>query len=308
MRRLTTPWLLLLASCGAHISNDPAALGADAGVPLDAAAPGVDAPATPPDAAPLGPWSTPATVTVAATTAVEDDVTLSSNALEMVYAITDANSGKKDLYYTSRTAIGAPWSTPPSKLPFDTAASEETPRFSVDDKTLYFASDRTTAGNLDIWAVSHTAGGTTPWGKAALLTPFNTDLTEKWLSPCSDGHYVIVQAASGGDSHLFEGKLGGAAPVAIDALNATTGSDTGAFLTPDCLTLYFASFRATPEKIFVAQRATVNAPWGMPAPVDTFKIPGGNGNQEDPWLSPDGRTFVFASDAAGTKDVYISTR
>lgn len=307
MRRLNTSWLLLLASCGAHISSDPAALGSDAAT-LDAADPPVVPDAPPADAAPLGPWLTPAVVTVAATTAVEDDVTLSSNALEMVYAITDATSGKKDLYYTSRTAIGQPWSTPPSKLPFDTASSEETPRFSVDDKTLYFASDRTTAGNLDIYSVPHTPGANT-WGAAKVMTPFNsTTLTEKWLSLCSDGHYVIVQGPPTGDSHLFEGTLDGAAPVAIDTVNATTGADTGAFLTPDCLTLYFASLRATPEKIYVSHRATVTAAWGAPATVDDFKITGGNGNEEDPWLSPDNRTFAFASDASGTKDVYISTR
>jgi hypothetical protein len=306
MRRPTTLWLLLLASCGAHISSNPEDEhgGLDAGIEPDAA-PG---PHGPPDAAPLGPWSTPAAVTVAATPKIEDDVTLTSNALEMVYAIADPTSGKKDLYYTSRTAIGEPWA-PAAPLQLDTAASEETPRFSPDDKTLYFASDRTTAGNLDIYAVSHETAATTTWGVPQLVKPFDTTVTEKWLSLCNDGHYVVIQSTDTNGTDLFEGVLGGGAPTPIDVLN-TKETETGAFLTADCLTLYFASTRLTPdpEKIFVTHRATVQSPWQTPAPVDDFKIPGGNGAQEDPWLSLDGHTFAFASDAAGTKDIYLSTR
>ena len=122
---------------------------------------------------------------------------------------------------------------------------------------------------------------------------------------------MIVQSTSGSETHLFEGTLGGGTPAAIDALNATGVSDTGAFLTPDCLTLYFASFRVTPEAIFVAHRARVDAPWQPAAPVDYLKITASNGGsaaEEDPWVSPDGHTFALASDASGTKDVYLSTR
>jgi WD40 repeat protein len=284
--------ILLLGSCGAQINSNPA----DERGSVDGGA--------------LGPWSTPATVTVAATQAIEDDVTLTSNALEMVYAIADPMTGKKDLYYTSRTAIGAPWAQV-APLPFDrTASSEEAPRFSADDRTLYFASDRAADdGNLDIYAVPRTAAGNAAWGLPQPVAPLTTAVIEKWLSPCSGGHYVVVQATTAGDTDLFEGTLGSAAPpTPISALNTTDG-ETGAFLTADCLTLYFASFHVTPERIFVSHRAAVGSPWQAPMQVDEFQIPGGSGGaQEDPWMSSDGRTFVFASDAGGTKDIYLSTR
>jgi hypothetical protein len=35
-----------------------------------------------------------------------------------------------------------------------------------------------------------------------------------------------------------------------------------------------------------------------------FPIAGTSDGQEDPWLSPDGRTFAFARN----KDIYLSTR
>lgn len=281
-------YMLVLASCGAHISSNPEDGTLDAGA---------------------GSWSAPAAVTVAATPASEDDVTLTWNALEMVYAIADPSSGKKDLYYTSRPAIGAPWAAVVA-LPFDRdTSSEEAPRFSGDDRTLYFASDRAANdGNLDIYAVSHTASATTPWGKPEPVAPFTTAQTEKWLSPCSDGHYVIVQSTGAGDTDLFEGVLDGDVPKPISALN-TSKSETGAFLTADCLTLYFASFQVTPERIFVSRRASVSSPWQPPVQVDEFQISGGSGGaQEDPWLSRDGHTFALASDAAGDKDIYLSTR
>lgn len=300
--------MLLLASCGAHISSNPDEHGSpDAGLGADASAPGLDAPAA--DAAPLGPWSAPAAVTVAATQAIEDDVTLTSNALEMVYGIANPTTGKKDLYYTSRTSIGAPWA-PVVQLPFDLAASsEEAPRFSIDDRTLYFASDRpANDGNLNIFSVTHTPASTSPWGTPQAVAPLTTAVTEKWLSSCSGGHYVVVQSTAAGDTDLFEGTLGSTAPpTPISVLN-TTASETGAFLTADCLTLYFASFRVTPERIYVSHRASLGSPWQPPVQVNDFKIGGGTDAQEDPWLSADGRTFAFASNAAGNKDIYLSTR
>jgi hypothetical protein len=197
MRWPTTACILLLASCGAHISSNPA----DEHGSLDGGA---------------GRWPAPAAVTVAATQAIEDDVTLTSNALELVYAIADPTTGRKDLYYTARTAIGAPWA-PVVPLPFDrTASSEEAPRFSVDDRTLYFASDRAADdGNLDIYAVSHAPAATTPWGMPEPVAPLTTAQTEKWLAPCSGGPYVVVQSTAAGDTDLFEGTLGGGAPAPI---------------------------------------------------------------------------------------------
>ena len=302
MRRLPTS-ILLLAGCGARLSGN--AVEADA---VDASAPSTDAALSDtaaPDAAPLGPWSAPAKVGVAATAMTnEEDVTLSSSALEMVFVL--AGAGGKDLYYTSRASLTAAWQ-PVTRLPFNGAASEESPRFSSDDRTLYFASDRRTTGDLDIFSVARPAAGSTQWDPPRLVAGVNTGASEKWFSPCDGGRYVVVRSTANRGTDLFEGTLGGGAPTPIDSLNTADG-DTGAFLSRDCLTLYFASFHVVPEKIFVSRRAAATAPWPAAAPVDEFKLAGGNGNQEDPWMSSDARTFVFASDASGDKDVYLSTR
>ena len=301
MRRPATPCLLLLfPACGANITGT-AETAHDAGVVDTARVPDATA-----DALTLGPWSAPAAFPAGATTADEDDVTLSSTALEMIFAVSGATG--KTLYYTSRKAIGAAWSQI-EPLPFSSTMSDETPRFSGDDMTLYFSSDRNkTAGDLDIYTVSRTmTGSNAAWGKLAPVPGINTTAVEKWFAPCGNGRFVVVQARTDTGTDLLEGTLGGAAPAPLDVLNSAM-NETGAFLTQDCLTIYFASNRNTRAQIFVSHRKAIDQPWQQPVTVDDFKIGAFTDNQEDPWLSADGRTFAFASDASGSKDIYLSTR
>jgi hypothetical protein len=71
--------------------------------------------------------------------------------------------------------------------------------------------------------------------------------------------------------------------------------------------VYFASNRNTNTDLYTAHRATVDTAWSAPAMVAPFDTAD---NEEDPWVSPDMRMFVFARSAAGTsqKDLYFSTR
>ena len=312
MRRPTTTLGLSLAlaavglgGCQARISGAPADLATDAGGTTSDSA----LPSDGPGVVQLGPWSMPAKVSVASGAPSEEDASLSSNTLEMFFAIdpTDPNDTTgKHLFYSSRATVNDPWSDP-AGLPFDDPSfSNETPRLSADDKTLYFASARAGKGNLDIFKVARSAPGSLDWGKVDLVSVSTTTLNEKWFAPCQDGHYLMAQSNGSAEPDLVEGVVGGAAAPA-DALNSMA-SETGAFLTADCLTAYFASTRSSTSRLYRAQRNSLTSPWSAPARVTDFAAIGGN--QEDPWISPDGKTFVFVSDAttAGNKDVYLSTR
>jgi Tol biopolymer transport system component len=294
--------LVLLAACKAQISGPPPAeLEVDAPVvELDAPAPTpiptIDAPA------PLGAWSMPQKIDVASSGSAEDDVTLSSNTLELFFAI--SGSKGKDLYYATRASTTSAW-TPAVPLAFNsTSQSDETPRLSADDRTLYFASGRGGNGTLDIYQTTRSAAGATDWSlPAALDSSVNTPtLNEKWFMLCTADHYLMVQG-----TQLVEGFLGGAGALPATPLNAN-GNQTGTFLTPDCLTIYFATSKAGKTAIYHAQRARASDPWDAPGEVTDFAALGGN--QEDPWISSDQRTFAFASDAvaAGNKDLHLSTR
>ncbi|MGH9888040.1 MAG: hypothetical protein ACREBE_21080, partial [bacterium] len=193
--------LAFLVGCGASITGSGAS--SDAASGDDAASAPVDAADL--DAPPLGRWSTPGKITPAATGANEDDVTLSSDALELIFAV-EATNGK-DLYYTSRASKSDPWQQPASKLPFSAGAtSEEAPRFSADDLTLYFASNRAAAPTLDIYLVRRPARGSSMWSLPSRLDAVSSDaLVDKWFMPCSGDRYVMAQGAPGGGTDIVEG-------------------------------------------------------------------------------------------------------
>lgn len=312
MRLLTACGLLaVLAACEASINAGPTAVNSVDAAPVqlpDATAPPVvDAPL---DGAPSGAWSAPAKVPPAATSLPEDDVTMSRDTLELIFAVDPGAGTGKDLYSVTRASTTSDWTTTPTKLSFDSSTtSDESPRLSADGKTLYFASGRDSSnGTLDIFAVDRAlVGSTMTYGTPHALTDgTNSTLTDKWYMQCGTDHYVVVRNNTNGVGDLFEGTVG-SAPAPIDALN-TAQNETSPFITDDCLTIYFSSARVSPTRIFTATRTAIDAPWQNVAPVLDFNALGGN--QEDPWLSPDGHTFAFATDVAGgaNKDIYISTR
>lgn len=299
--------LLLVCACKAQL-GDPNNQGDDA-PPTDAQddAPGEVDDAPPDGTQPLGPWSAPAPVLGASTGTPEDDGTLSSTTLELVFSYEDpADDDRKHLYYMSRPSPQQPWTTP-GRLPFfvpDT--TDQTPRFSADDLTLYFASDRPgTAGALDIWQVSRPSIGGT-WGTPSRVPGVNSGSTDKWWMPCTGDRYLMISSRDGNGEDVYEGVLGQGAPARSAQLSSNSG-ETGSFLTGDCLTAYFASSRSGDNRIYIATRTSPTAPWTAPAIVTEF-MPVAGDDQEDPWLSSDGRTFMLSSNKNGNKDVYLSTR
>lgn len=293
MGRCLVGLALLAGACSARLADDPNATpdgGTDGSQAIDAA----------PDAFVLGAWGSPTMVGGASSTTVgEDDGILSSTTLEMVFAV--ATTTGKDLYYASRSSPIGAWTAPVPLAVNLAASSEETPRFAADDLTLYFASDRVAANGLDIYRITRTAVGA-PWSGPAPVVGPNAATNEKWFTPCGGQRYLVI---IGGD--IAEGRIGQGAPTVLASLSAPApANETGTFITQDCLTAYFASTRSGTNKIYTSTRTSPNAPWLAPAMVTDFMAIGGN--QEDPWLAPDQRTFMFVSDISGTKDVYVSAR
>jgi hypothetical protein len=289
--------LVLACGCNAELMDPP---GAVVDAPPGSGDAGVDGPGA--DAFMLGAWGPPAKVTGASSGAAEDDGTLANGGLELVFAVADpADGNNKDLYIMTRSTTTSAFGLP-AKLPFSvTGSSDETPRFSPNGLTLYFASNRGAVGNLDIYRVTRQAVGGA-WSQPALVPGVNTTALEKWFMPCGTSNdYLVIQ---GGD--IAKGTVGGGPPTVVTELSAPNANETGTFLTGDCLTVYFASVRSGTNKMYTSHRTSLTTAWQAPATVDDFVMIGGD--QEDPWLADDGRTFVFVSNVSGTKDVYISVR
>ncbi len=258
---------------------------------------------------PLPAWGAPRLVPGASSATPEDDGTLTTDGLEMVFSFVDPNdAGRKHLYYMKRdTAASTTWSAPLRLSINVNLTTDQTPRFSADGKTLYFASNRTgTTGGLDIYQATRATLGSTTFDPPTPVAGVNSTVADKWCMPCSGNRYLLVSSrAPSTTEDLYEGTLGGGAPTLVAELSSASG-DTGSFLSKDCLTAYFASDRSGTNKIYTATRTSVTAPWSPPTEVVDFVALGGA--QEDPWVSDDNRTFLLSSNIAGNKDIYISTR
>jgi hypothetical protein len=253
-----------------------------------------------------GAWGTPALVAGASSAVDEDDPTLGTSALELFFAYTDPDDGdNKHLYTMTRESRSGAWSAPRT-LPFDEPGTvDQTPRLSADELTLYFASDRGPGRGLDIYRVSRPSVDGA-WGQPELLDEVGDPGTDdKWFAPCLEGRYLLISKRGNRGDDVYEGVLGQGAPALVSELTTMSG-ETGPFLSSDCRTIHFASQRTGQNKLYTARRGAVTDRWSEPVELAEFAALGGN--QEDPWLAPDNRTFVFVSDAAGSKDLYFATR
>jgi Tol biopolymer transport system component len=294
--------LLCLVACKAQLDGGGTiSAGDDSPPPADA-----DDPKQFEDAPPgLGPWGTPVMVPGASGGGSQDDATLSSDTLEMIFGA-PAGDGNKHLYYMSRMSPTAPWSMP-MLLPFNvvgTDQTEQTPRFTADDRTLYFSSARN--GNQDIFVVTRPAAGSMTWSNPQVIAEANSAQVDKWFAPCTGGRYLLISERSG-NPDVYEGVLGSQPPQLV-MMMSTAESEIGAFISDDCRVAYWSSESTGDMRIYTATRPMANAAWGAPSPVTDFGPFAQGEDQEDPWISVDGRTFVLTNDEAGNKDVYISTR
>jgi hypothetical protein len=279
---------LLLAACGAQVSGDNAG--------------GVDAPPVTGDDAdtPLGPWSTPAPVPGANGAVDEDDSVLARSSLEMIFAIEEAD-GRKHLYRMTRSSPQDAFGVPMRMAINVDGADDQTPRLSADDR-LYFASSRT--GAIDVYEATRGADG--DFTGATLVPGVNDTDIDRWFAPCDGGRYLMISRRNGdNDEDIFEGVLDGGAPTIVSPVSSGS-TERGLVVSRDCLTMHFASNVSGAFELYTSTRAAITDPWGAPARFDDFAATGGE--QEDPFLAEDGRAFLFTSTAAGSKDVYLSTR
>jgi hypothetical protein len=289
--------LLLACGCKATLENGNVDGSTNPDGRYDGA-PGGDGPT---DAIILGAWGTPAPVLGASDAVLqEDDVSLNSTQTELYFAIPNPNpNGNKDLYLMTRATPQDAWGAKQPLTLFNTIAQEESPRLAPNDLTLYFGRGG------DIYTSTRTAVGQ-PWSTPAILPGISTAVYEKWLAVCNNGYFMVSRANGANGQDLYQGQIGVDNGTLITELSSTS-SEISSFLTTDCLTTYFASNRSGTTQLYTATRASVTTAWSAPQMVNSL---GTSTDNEDPWMSVDQRTFVFATVRAPgtTKDLYISTR
>ena len=296
--RLRWGLLVAVAACKAQLSDGP---GADATRPPDARA--IDAAS---NYTGLGAWSAPQTIPGAdlgnAANSL-DDPTVSSDELELIYSMTLSGGANSNFYVMTRATTADAWGKPSLITELSSASNETTPRLSVNDLTLYF----NRAGT--IYTATRAAIGQ-PWTTIAPLTEVNTGASQKWMSVCNGGYFMLSRVITGSTTgnDLYEGQLG-TGPGTLVASLSSAYSDVGSKLSVDCLTLFFASTRAdhTNSEIYMTTRATIGGAWSTPVLVNDFNLAGAS--QDDPWQSIDQRLFVFSRNSTAIPNaLYYSTR
>jgi Tol biopolymer transport system component len=129
----------------------------------------------------------------------------------------------------------------------------------------------------------------------------------------SDVRLVLYRHLGGVNRDLFESRAAApgavwSSPVPLDSLNAP-GSERSPCLVSNGLEIWFASDRQSGAQdihdVFRATRSSLDVPFEPPGAVDILNSAQ---DDDDPWLSPDGRVILFSSTRDGNPEIYEAQR
>lgn len=223
---------------------------------------------------------------------------------------------EEDIYAAAR--IGDTEFSPAIALPVINTAtdSEGTPFVSVDGLTLLFMSDRAGgAGGRDLWLATR-ASVTDDFTVVRNLMELNTMFNEHTASLTADGRTIVFATnrdTGGGIDDVYMATRASpadmfGAPVLVPELSSAF-DDSATFISPDGLTIYFASDRPGSMgclDIYVATRQSPTGSFSGPTPVTELNS---MECEDDPSISADGCEIWFSSTRGGAGyEIYRATR
>lgn len=270
-------------------------------------------------------WSafgTPEVVAVAGLTSGSSLYTpaLSADGATLLFSSLSAGAG--NIYSATRSDRGPVFGTASTSAfnLVNTSASETSPRFSSDGLRLYLSSDVAVpqaTGGGDLYVTTRTST-TSSFGIPTALTALNSTALDElgWLSTDQLRIYFSsTRASSSAGANLWSSQRSVSssafdAPRPITELN-TEANDQTPSLSPDELTIYFASDRggmgsSGKSDIWTSTRPDTASPFG--AAVALANVNSAD-DELDVSLSRDGSELFFSSDRAGAEHVlWRSTR
>ncbi len=273
-------------------------------------------------------WSAPENLGSAInTTFNEQGPTFSKDGLTLYFGSDrTGGSGSFDLWIARRACLDCPWDAPVNLGSVVNSANSETgPSLSIDGHLLFFTSNRPGGqGGQDLYVSSRTdPQDDLGWGPAVALGPgVNTPANEagaEYLQNAEGGsaNFYFNRTPAGGTADLYsaslvrDGETLGPA-VLIAELSDPVGTDQGPSLRTDGREVYFFSTRAGTlggNDLYVSTRRSVHDPWSTPENLGTPM--NSSAADQQPGLSVDGRTLLFASSRTGGfggTDIWVSTR
>ncbi|NOX54578.1 MAG: protein kinase [Planctomycetes bacterium] len=196
----------------------------------------------------------------------------------------------------------------------NSAAADCTPCLSADGLTLLFASNREGShGDLDLWS-SARASTKAPWGLPVNLGPtVNSSSDDAGPSLSADGRLLVFGSSRYRDRDLWMCERDSPRepwkPPTNPGPNVNTGyADSGAWLSPDGLTLFFQSLRPGGKghwDLWMCRRPSLRARWQLP--VNLGPVVNTEQYETAPTLSSDGRILIFGGEGPGG-DLWVAWR
>jgi Tol biopolymer transport system component len=238
----------------------------------------------------------------------DDDPSITDDGLELY--INSSRNGNADVFVAKRASTAAVWPTPVLVANVSSNANETTPEVAYDGLSIVVASDRvgTTGGN-DLWLCTR-ASRQDAWSPASRIAELSSTYNEAGGNITPDGLAVVFSSYRlNGSPDLFIATRATPTaawdpPVAIESVN-TMGHEGSPFLSADKLSVYFDTDRNGNLDIYVAHRTSTGEPFGAPESVVEINT---DEDEQDPWLSLDGRRLMFSSDRSGSNQLWEATR
>lgn len=229
-----------------------------------------------------------------------------------------AVDGTEDIFFATRAGAVNRFSAAALVPGVNRVDSEEgTPFISADDRSLYFFSTRAdagAAGERDLWLAARSGSGEA-FAAPVPVPGVNSDGLEHLPRLTADGltlMFVSARTSPNAFSNIWQVRRASPTgpwgePSELPGVN-TNAREEGFWLSPDGLTVFFASNRASAVDdmdIFVATRSDGDGAFGLASGLDAVNTAG---IEIDPALTTDGFELFFASDRSGTMQLYRSAR
>jgi Tol biopolymer transport system component len=270
----------------------------------------------------FGEWSTPVNLGPKINSAAADGCpNISKDGRSLFFASTrPGGSGGFDIYVTQRATADAEWGTPENLgINVNSSGNEICPTLSLDERRLFFVSDRPGGcGGQDIY-VAHRRSKSDPHGWEPALNlgcTVNTLADEFGPAYYEDDdtgditlYFTSNRLPGKGGADIYRSVNFGQATL-VDELS-TSFDDARPTIRHDGREIIFDSTRPGAlggSDLWVATRKSAQDPWSEPVWMQAVNS---SGNEVRPSLSFDGMTLYLTSNrpgGSGMVDVWMSTR
>ncbi|NVB83784.1 MAG: hypothetical protein HOV81_35745 [Kofleriaceae bacterium] len=237
----------------------------------------------------------------------DHDPSMTDNMLELYTSRQGAAT--EDIWRYARNQASSPFGTAAAETVSTQTQNEEGVDVSGDGTVMFFIRDG--ASQRDINMSTRPVGA--PWSNGTPIPELDPGDNSANPSLSRDGLMIVFERLDETQYSLWQSTRTSAQsqwmpPQPIMSLPISGGlKPQSPMLSADKLTIYFhARGTSGSNDIFEAHRATVTASFGAPVPVDGVNT--ANEQEEDPWISADGKTIVFVRTQGNGTLIFTAAR